>query len=104
MIDNGRIVFSDTMNAFNNYVEPHSVLMQMENPPSAAELLQIAGVDKVEFVTERQARVYFSGDRDITERLIAASVHNNWRLQEISLDKTALDEIFKQLSSKSKQS
>jgi ABC-2 type transport system ATP-binding protein len=104
MIADGKIVFSDTMDAFNNYVEPHSVLMQMENPPSAAELLKIAGVDKVEFVTERQARVYFTGDREITERLIGASVHNGWRLNEISLDKTALDEIFKQLSTKTMQS
>jgi len=104
MIADGKIVFSDTMDAFNNYVEPHSVLMQMENPPVAAELLKIAGVDKVEFVTERQARVYFTGDREITERLIGASVHNGWRLREINLDKTALDEIFKQLSTKSMQS
>lgn len=104
MIANGRIVFSDTMDAFNNYVEPHSVLMQMENPPSVAELLKITGVDKVEFLTERQARVYFTGDKEITERLIAASVHNNWHLREINLDKTALDEIFKQLSAKTKQS
>jgi ABC-2 type transport system ATP-binding protein len=104
MIADGKIVFSDTMDAFNNYVEPHSVLMQMENPPVAAELLKIAGVDKVDFVTERQARVYFTGDREITERLIAASVHNSWRLSEISLDKTALDEIFKQLSTKTMQS
>jgi ABC-2 type transport system ATP-binding protein len=104
MIADGKIVFSDTMDAFNNYVEPHSVLMQMENPPSAAELLKIPGVDKVEFITERQARVYFTGDRKITERLIGASVHNGWRLSEISLDKTALDEIFKQLSTKTMQS
>ncbi len=104
MIADGRIVFSDTMDAFNNYVEPHSVLMQMENPPAATALLKIPGVDKVDFVTERRARVYFTGDREITERLVAASVHNGWRLSEISLDKTALDEIFKQLSTKTMQS
>ena len=63
MIADGRIVFSDTMDAFNNHVEPHSVLMQMENPPVAAELLKIAGVDKVEFVTERQARSRQEGQR-----------------------------------------
>ena len=103
MIESGRIVFSDTMDAFNNYVEPHSLLMNMENPPSAAELEKIEGVTKVEFLTERQARIYFSGDQDITERVITTSVHNGWRLREISLDKSALDEIFKQLSGKSSQ-
>jgi len=98
MIENGKIVFSDTMDTFNNYVEPHSVLVHMENPPVEAELLKINGVTQVEFLTERQLRIYFNGEQEITERIIAASVHNGWRLREISLDKSALDEIFKQLS------
>ncbi len=98
MIESGRIVFSDSMDAFNNYVEPHSVLIHLENPPTAEALMQIQGVTKVDFLTERQVRVYFSGDQEITERLVTASVAQGWRLREISLDKTALDEIFKQLS------
>lgn len=98
MIEGGRIVFSDTMDAFNNYVAPHSLLMHMENPPAEAALLQVSGVTKVDFLTARQARVYFTGDQDIAERLIAASIAQGWRLREISIDKTALDEIFKQLS------
>lgn len=98
MIENGKIVFSDTMDTFNNYVEPHSVLVHLENPPAEAELAKINGVTKVEFLTERQLRIYFAGDQDITERIVAAAVHNGWRLREISLDKSALDEIFKQLS------
>jgi len=98
MIESGRIVFSDTMDAFNNYVEPHSVLIHMENPPAAEALMQVQGVTKVDFLTERQVRVYFTGDQEITERLVTASVTQGWRLREISLDKTALDEIFKQLS------
>jgi ABC-2 type transport system ATP-binding protein len=104
MIDEGKIVFSDTMDAFNNYVEPHSVLMTMENPPSTAMLLQIPGVNKVDFLTERQIRLFFTGDSGIAERLIETSVHSGWRLTEISLDKTALDEIFKQLSTRSPKS
>jgi ABC-2 type transport system ATP-binding protein len=61
MIDSGRIVFSDTMDAFNNYVEPHSVLMQMENPPARGAAAD-PGCDQVDFLTERQIRLYFSGD------------------------------------------
>jgi ABC-2 type transport system ATP-binding protein len=98
MIDNGRIVFSDTMDAFNNYVEPHSVLLYMDNPPSAEGFLRIPGVTKAEFLTERQIRVYFSGSQEITERLIETSVAQGWRLREISLDKSSLDEIFSHLS------
>ena len=101
MIESGRIVFSDTMDAFNNYVEPHSVLMRMENPPSQAELMQIPGATKVDFLTERQIRLYFSGDPSITARIIEDSVRNGWDLREIGLDKSSLDEIFAQLSNHS---
>jgi ABC-2 type transport system ATP-binding protein len=103
MIEGGRIVFSDTMDAFNNYVEPHSVLMHLENPPSAAELLKIPGVTKVDFLTERQVRAWFSSDQEVTERIVAASIQYGWKLREITLDKSALDEIFKQLSNKVSQ-
>jgi ABC-2 type transport system ATP-binding protein len=99
MIDNGRIVFADTMDAFNNYLEPHSVLMYMDNPPVEEEFLRIAGITKVDFLTEKQIRLYFNGDHEITERIIATSVAQGWRLREISLDKSSLDEIFAQLSS-----
>ena len=103
MIEGGRIVFADTMDAFNNYVEPHSLLLSMENPPSSEELLKIQGTTSVEFLTDRQLRLYFSGDQEITERVILMSIQNGWKLREITLDKSALDEIFKQLSGKSKQ-
>ena len=102
MIDSGRIVFSDSMDAFNNYVEPHSVLLHMENPPAAEELMRIEGATRVDFLTERQVRIYFSGDQEITERIIAASVAGGWRLREIGLDKSSLDEIFAQLSNHNK--
>ena len=98
MIDNGRIVFADTMDAFNNYLEPHSVLLYMENPPAEEELLRQPGVTKADFLTEKQIRLYFNGDQEITERIIAASVTQGWRLREISLDKSSLDDIFAQLS------
>lgn len=98
MIEAGKIVFSDSMDAFNNYVEPHSVVMVMENPPAERDLLMIPGVDKIEFLTERKIRVYFNGSDDLSEVLITASVNKGWRLKEITIDKTALDEVFKQLS------
>lgn len=103
MIEGGRIVFSDSMDAFNNYVEPHSLLINFESPPTVEELLKIDGVTSADFITERQVRVHFSGDQRIAQTIVAASVHKNWGLLEISIDKTALDEVFKQLSNKSSQ-
>lgn len=98
MIEGGRIVFSDSMSAFNDYIQPHSLVVRMEQPPTAAELLTIKGVTKADFLTDRQARIYFDGDEEVAERIIAASMQQGWKLRELTLDKGLLDDIFKQLS------
>lgn len=103
MIEGGRIIFSDSMDAFNNYVQPNSILVKMENPPPMQELHQISGVTRTEKVSDKEVRIYFTGDESISERVIAASVQQEWRVREISVDKGMLDDIFKQLSSQTFQ-
>ena len=102
MIESGRMVFSDSMDAFNNYVQSKVILLRMDHPPQKSELQRIQGVTQVEFLSDRQVRVYFDGSQeDISERLIAASVAQGWKLKEIGPDKGLLDDVFKQLSSQS---
>jgi ABC-2 type transport system ATP-binding protein len=98
MIDNGRMVFADTMEAFNNYVQPHSAVLYLMNAPAEQDFLAIPGIDRVDFLNERQVRIFFSGGQDITGRLIELSVQKDWQLHEITLDKTSIDEIFSKLS------
>jgi ABC-2 type transport system ATP-binding protein len=98
MIEAGRVVFSDTMDAFDNYLQPNSLLVKLENMPAESALLAIKGITKVEFLTDKQVRVYFEADQNINERIVAASVLYEWRLKEISTDKSLLDDTFRQLS------
>jgi ABC-2 type transport system ATP-binding protein len=103
MIESGRVVFSDSMEAFNNYSQSRSVLMLLENPPSRADLLKVKGVTQVEFLADKRIRVYFDGDKQIAERLATASIEQGWQLREISFEKGLLDDIFKQLSTQAPQ-
>ncbi|QEC45153.1 ABC transporter ATP-binding protein [Pseudobacter ginsenosidimutans] len=103
MIEAGRIIFSDSMDAFNNYMQPQSVLVRFANPPPVNELEQIKGINKAEYLSEREARMFFDGEEDITERIIVAGVQNDWRIREINLEKGQLDDIFKQLSTQTIQ-
>jgi ABC-2 type transport system ATP-binding protein len=102
MIEDGRLIFSDSMDAFNNYVEPHSALAVMQNLPPEEELLKIEGVTKTYFMSDRQVRIFFDGSKDILARIVETSVHRNWQLTEIMLEKNSLDEIFARLSKKHK--
>lgn len=101
MVEGGRIVFSDSMDAFNNYVAPQTILVKMENLPAEQELMDIRGVTKVQYLAPKQCRIYFEGNNEITENIVAASVAKSWRLTEINLEKSQLDDVFKQLSTQS---
>lgn len=101
MIEGGRIVFSDSMDAFNNYVQPQTMLVTMEYLPAEAELLGVPGVTKVQYLSDKQCRIYFAGSTDISEVFIRESVARNWRLKEIGLEKSLLDDVFKHLSHQS---
>jgi len=98
MIESGRIVFADTMEAFDNYIAPHSMMVIMENAPTADALMSIEGIMRVEFLTEKQIRIYFNGDRNISETVVLESAKQGWRLRELNMEKNSLDETFAQLS------
>ncbi|HEY9259300.1 ABC transporter ATP-binding protein [Chitinophaga sp.] len=100
MIEGGRMVFKDTMESFNNYIEPDSLITTMETPPTQAVLQQIKGIKEVEFLTDKSIRMRFEPAADIAESIVELSVKNGWRLKEITLEKSSLDAIFAQLSNK----
>ena len=100
MIEHGETVFQDSMDAFNNYIKPDTVLVTMENPPSVEALLKIEGITDVQFLTANSIRLTFSVGPEITKTIIKLSLENGWELSEIQLEKSSLDAIFAQLSKK----
>lgn len=100
MIEHGKVVFSGTMEDFNNYMEPNTFIVVMERPPSLEVLTQIPGITHVEHITNTRYRMQFSSSQDITKTMIELSVTNNWRLHEIILERDSLDSVFAQLSGK----
>lgn len=98
MIEKGVTVFADTKEAFNNYLQPHSILVFLENPPSENELRTFPGITGVEYLTEKNIRLHFNPGKDISEEFIRASINKCWRLKEITLQKSSMEDIFAQLS------
>jgi ABC-2 type transport system ATP-binding protein len=100
MIENGRMVFSDSMEAFNNYIEPDSLVITLQNPPPFELLEHIDAVKSVEVLSDTRFRIHFTGGPEICEHLIRRSIDQDWRMREITLEKSSLDQIFAQLSTK----
>ncbi len=104
MIEGGRMVFADTMTAFNNYILPNSLLVYMENPPPMETLASINGITSIEQLADGGIRMHFDTSTKVSSTIIEMAVSNNWRLTEIMLEKSSLDEIFAQLSNYTAQS
>lgn len=104
MIEHGQMVFSGTVQEFDNYIEPDSLLMALETPPSLEELRAIPGVESVETLDPPFFRLKFSGSGEIVKRVVETSVHRHWQLTEIRVEKSSMDEVFAQLSNQKNKS
>ena len=98
MIELGIIVFEGSIHDFANVVEPHSLVVSFQAPPSADRLVSIVGITGVEPVNDHKMRLEFDGGSETAERLIRTSVEEDWRLHEVYFVRSTLEDVFAQLS------
>ncbi|MEO9020963.1 MAG: ABC transporter ATP-binding protein [Ginsengibacter sp.] len=100
MIDEGKMVFSGTMEEFDNYIMPSTLVVSLMAPPTVEELQSIPGVLRVEDLGATKFRLQFSDAQEVIERVVETSVSHNWRLVEIAVEKNSLETIFSELTQK----
>ena len=100
MIEHGSVVFSGSIDDFDNYIEPDSFVMTLSHAPLEEDIMKVAGVTDVKPISEYSSRfrVWFDGDRETLSRMVDASVKNGWGLSEIQLEKSSMNDVFAQLS------
>lgn len=98
IIDKGKLVFNGSIDVLKKQRIGNKLLISMLNPPSADELLKIAGVTEVEVLSANQMRVRFADDAAPAEAIVQAAVKNNWGLHQIAPDQTSLEDVFVQLT------
>jgi ABC-2 type transport system ATP-binding protein len=100
MIEQGRVVFAGTVDEFDNYIVPNTLIVSMIARPPATELRTIPGITGVEELGGTKYRLQFGDVQDVKERVIETSIARGWRLDEIFAEKSSLDTIFAELSKK----
>jgi ABC-2 type transport system ATP-binding protein len=98
MMEQGQFVFMGTVDEFNNYVAPTTLVVELVKPPSINELKMLQGVEDVEHLNENRFRVKFSDAREVVQRIVKTSVEHDWQLIEIVVEKSSLESIFAALS------
>ena len=98
MIEQGNMVFSGTVEEFDNYITPSTVFVTLRNTPAMSELLEIEGVEGVEELNGTSFRIRFTKAQEVMDRLVALSAARHWGMTEIRLEKSSLENIFAELS------
>ena len=97
MIENGQMIFSGSIEEFDNYIQPNTLLVELDTPPMECDLL-LPGISKVETLSERRFRLRYDGDQDTAKRVAEQCVTRGWGLIELVIEKSSLDAVFAQLS------
>ena len=102
MVEQGTMVFSGTLEQFDNYIIPDSFVVSLASPPLTEDLRAIQGVNDVEELGGMNYRIHFAGNdgNPVMEHMVNISRQRGWNMKEIRLEKSSLDAIFAELSKK----
>ena len=98
MIEHGRVVFSGSMDEFDNYIQPNTLYATFDLPPLPDELVAIPGIRKAEMIGGHGARLVYDGDRDTIKNVIRESIVRGWEMTEIRVEKNSMEAVFAKLS------
>jgi ABC-2 type transport system ATP-binding protein len=99
IINQGRLVFNDSITNLNQNLTATSLLTGFARPPTQDELELISGVKRVETITTSRFRVHFSDGQSPAEQIIKLSVDKNWGLLELTPETRNLEQVFLELTS-----
>lgn len=100
MINSGSVVFSGSIDEFDNYITPNILNLTLLGTPAAEELKDIPGVLQVEYTGNNKYKLNYTDAPETIERIVEISVARKWRLTEITTEKVSLDNVFAKLSKK----
>jgi ABC-2 type transport system ATP-binding protein len=100
MINEGQMIFSGSLEEFDNYIMPSTFTATLLSNPPEEVLLAVPGIAGVELISSTKYRLQFDNDNDIVEKFVKTSIDKDWRLIEIALEKSSLNTVFAELSKK----
>ena len=101
MIEQGTLVFSGSVDEFDNYIVPSTVEVSLIARPPVEDLRSgIPGVLQVEELGGTRYRLHFTDAQEALEKVAEVSAARGWRLNGLNLEKSSLDAIFAELSKK----
>ncbi|MBE0438673.1 MAG: ABC transporter ATP-binding protein [Gammaproteobacteria bacterium] len=94
IINQGQLVFTDTIAALSQYMQVSNLFVTLTNPPNISTLQQLEGVLSAEQLSSNRFRLHYHPDHNPTENLLNKAVSLQWKLTELSPEHHSLEDVF----------
>ena len=98
IVHKGRMLYADTLAGLSERLEVTSLLLECRQLPQLKELRAIEGVQAVEKLDTRRARLRFTAGADPAEAIAALAVANGWGLRGLTPEYKSLEQVFVELT------
>ncbi len=98
IINQGQIVLNDTIEGLFAQIQTTHLQTGFHRPPAKEQLLQIPGVEAVEYLDGTHFRIQHAADNNPAEAIVEKSVTGRWGLYELIPEKRTLEQIFVELT------
>jgi len=94
IINQGQLLFNDTIDNLSQQMQTFSLLVDLTSPPPPEQLKQLDGVLSVETINNTQFRLHYHPDNNPTENLLNQAVSQHWQLQQLTPEQHSLEDVF----------
>lgn len=94
IINQGQLVFSDTIATLSQHMEASKLLVTLANPPNIDALQALDGVMTVEQLNSTRFRLHYQPEQNPTEALLAKAISRQWKLTELTPEHHSLEDVF----------
>ncbi|MDH5735872.1 MAG: ABC transporter ATP-binding protein, partial [Gammaproteobacteria bacterium] len=94
IINQGQLVFSESMESLNQHMQCNQILVAFSRPPEEQQLLAIAGIKQLDNLQNGRFRLHIENGQSMAELIVSASVAQDWGLLELTPEKQTLEQIF----------
>jgi ABC-2 type transport system ATP-binding protein len=94
IINQGKLVFNDSIQALTDHMASSSLLINLNSPPTLNELSALDGVVSVDALSDNRFRITHSPNDNPTQELLQQAVLKQWQLTELYPEQHSLEDVF----------
>jgi len=98
IMHHGKMIYADTIAELKQLHNGRTLLVGLNQPPAAEELMAIAGVVHADLVGENLFRLRVAPESDPTEHIVSMAAQKQWGLRQIGPAQTSLEDVFVNLT------